>query len=227
MKKILQFSIFVAIASSVSLTTYAFDQKYYDLSDAVITEEAPTAEDIYSSMIEPKAIETLSPSDLAAVDWNQIILIGQKIIEIIKANAPVVNIKRDAVSALPLGITDWQTLNGWQLPVTKVYRVRMQNAYGMDMVNIRLKVSAMHGGSLNSKGKYLANVIIVPTEINVKWGITLNLWSENREPVNMNTSENPIAGLGFDVRYQAKSWVTEINGTKDYFVTGEGQIHEP
>jgi hypothetical protein len=135
-----------------------------------------------------------------------------------------VNIKRDAVSVMPLGVQTWHQLAGWQAPVTKVYNVAITNYLGMNVVDLRLKVSGMWGGNVDGKGQYLANVMVVPVNTRVLWGWTLDLWTENREPVNNGTMEAPRAGLGFDIRYKATTMLNELNGTQDYFITGDGNI---
>jgi len=157
-------------------------------------------------------------------DWNSILLVGNKIVDIVKANQPVVNVKRDAVSATPAGITDWQMLSGWKPPLSKNYNIVMKNKFGMEVVRVRVKVTAMWGGSAAGRGQYLANVIMVPVETYVAWGWSLDLWSENRDPVNAGTFEQPIAALGFDVRYKVKTYFNEMAGMQDYYITGDGKL---
>ena len=211
----------------------SLDPKYFQVGEVKIQEVVPTAQELYLSqldfnnLIESAAFE---PNTIGIVEagvyLDQLILIGQKIVQIIKAGQSVVNIKRDVVSVVPTGISDWSQLGGWQVPVTKVLQVQVENLYGWTMIDLRLKVSAMYGGSYNGAGKYLANVIMVPSTVVTQWGYNLDLWTENRTPVNMGTSANPIAGLGFDVRYKIKTLISELNGSQDYFITGEGKIHE-
>jgi hypothetical protein len=85
----------------------------------------------------------------------------------------------------------------------------------------------MWGGNFRGRGQYLANVVVVPTQVVAQWGVTLDIWTENREPVNVGTLAEPVAGLGFDLRYRAKTWVSEVNGTQDYFITGNGEMRIP
>lgn len=227
------FTIVFFLISASAFATHQFEIKRVEgvhsvfalglgIQSISIQEVAPTAQELYGFDASENKLLPLVES----ISWDQIILVGEKIIEILKKGAPVVNIKRDAVSALPLGLTDWQQLAGWNAPVTKVYQVQMKNYFGMTMVDIRLKVSSMFGGSYLDKGKYLSNVIVVPTMVNAKWGVTLDIWTENRDPVNVGTRENPEAGLGFDLRYRVKTWSTEVNGSQDYFVTGSGDIRQ-
>jgi len=199
---------------------------YHQVGGVTFEEVIPTATEIASGYLEAPGLETLSALDLASVDWNQMILIGEKIIELVKRGTPVVNIKRNGVSVLPLGSQAWPQLAGWQVPVTRAYNLAVKNALGVKVVDLRLKVSGMWGGSLEGRGKYLANVQIVPVAVKVLWGWNLDLWTENRDPVNAGTSADPIAGLGFDVRYKVSTALNEFNGTQDYYLTGDGKILE-
>ncbi len=199
-------------------------QDYYKVSAVTVEETVPTAEEIASGYLAPTQPPVAFLDDAATLDWNTLVLVGEKLIQIIQAGKPVVNIKRDAVAALPLGVTNWQDLAGWQAPSTKVYTVKVTNYLGMDVVDLRLKVSAMWGGNRGGRGQYLANVLVVPSSIRVLWGWNLDLWSENRDPVNSGTLEAPKAGLGFDIRYRVTTMINELNGTQDYFVTGDGNI---
>lgn len=198
---------------------------YYKADKVTVTEDIPTAAEIASGYIQPSEFQNNGLlEELAGLDWNAMILVGQKVIELVKQGQAVVNIKRDAVSVMPMGVENWQQLGGWQAPVTKVYNVKVTNYLGMDVVDLRLKVSGMWGGNVNGKGQYLANVMVVPVSTRVLWGWTLDLWTENREPVNNGTLEAPRAGLGFDIRYKATTMLNELSGTQDYFITGDGNI---
>jgi hypothetical protein len=215
----------LAFLPATVLASEATESKnYYKISSIAVEEVVPTAEEIASGYL----VRTESPKafleGVETLDWNAMVLIGEKIIQIIQAGKAVVNIKRDAVAALPVGVNNWQELAGWQAPVTKVYTVKVTNYLGMEVVDLRLKVSAMWGGNMAGKGQYLSNVVIVPSALKVLWGWNLDLWSENRDPVNSGTLEAPKAGLGFDIRYRVTTMLNELNGTQDYFITGDGNI---
>ena len=204
------------------------DDKAFQLGEVSVTEVVPTAVELYSAALQaqPKLHPEFNVQafDFSTLDWNQMVLIGQKIVEIVKAGAPVINLQRDLISVVPSGITSWEQLSGWQVPVTKVFEVAVPNGLGMEVVKMRLKVSAMYGGGIDGRGQYLANVLLVPSEITVLWGFGLDVWSENRPPVNMGTLASPKAGLGFDIRFKVTSYLSQKNATQDYFITGAGEI---
>jgi hypothetical protein len=221
-------SFFLALALPFSgkAEEYKADE-YYQIYSVSLTEEVPTAEEIAAGYIAPgEWPDNGLIESLAGIDFNAMVLIGEKVVEILKRGAPVVNIKRDAVSVMPLGVQNWQQLAGWQIPVTKVYRLVVKNYFRDNVVDMRLKVSGMWGGSLHGKGQYLANVVVVPAEVKVLWGWSLDLWAEHREPVNAGSHDSPVAGLGFDIRYKIATIFNELNGSQDYYITGDGKIVE-
>lgn len=211
--------------SSVALADHAEIPAAYRVGPLEVREVVPTPEELYSDFVAPDT--AAAPAlEIQGIDWGQVILIGKQVIEIIKEGKPVVNVRRDAVAAVPAGVRAWEELNGWQAPRTKVYSVTAKNYLGMTVVDLRLKVSANWGGGMNGKGKYLANVIVVPSSIYVLWGFQCDVWTENREPVNSGTKADPVAGLGFDVRFKYGNALNMQEGTQDYFVKGDGTIQE-
>ena len=232
MKSLLAISLlWLSLPFSVSLASDAVspEEVYnsYMTADTVQIEEViPTAEELYSDWLDSAqgVLPDQAPEEMQGISWDQMVLIGEKLIEIIKAGAPVVNIKRDSVSVLPAGARDWQQMAGWKAPVTKVFAVQLKNLWGNVVVSFRLKLSAMHGGTYNSRGKYLANVVLVPSQVYVAWGWNLDVWSENRDPVNTGTVKNPVAGLGVDLRFKVKSMLNELQGAQDYWITGAGEM---
>lgn len=223
--------ILAPVVNAAEVDARRFDA-YYQAGNVSVTEELPTAGEIANTFLEVAPPATIPAGEtiggiwdkIVNGDWNTIVLIGEKILEIVKANQPVVNVKRDVVHAVPAGVTSWQELAGWKAPMTKVYRIKIDNLYGINVVDVRVKVSAMWGGNAGGRGAYLSNVVTVPSNVYVAWGWTLDLWSENRDPVNAGSYEYPVAGLGFDIRYRAKTMLNDLQGTQDYYLTGDGQI---
>jgi len=216
-----------AMASPAAFDARVFALRdYHEVQEVSMVEDVPTAQELASDLFDLSQSDQNVPSISGAIDWNSMYFIGQKIVEILKANASVVNIKRDAVSVVPAGLQSWQQLAGWNAPATKVFLFKVTNRLGMDVVNMRLKVSGNWGGNYMGRGQYLANVIVVPTAIQTAVAWNLDLWTENREPVNSGSMQAPRAGLGFDIRYKVSSLLTQLNGSQDYFVTGDGKIQE-
>jgi hypothetical protein len=172
----------------------------------------------------PPVVKPPVAFDPSGIDWNAITMIGDKVVQLIKAGKPVVDEKYNAVSAIPKGLDSWDQLQGWQAPALKVYNVQIVNGYGVPVVDVRLKVSALWGGNVDGRGKYLADVTVIPTKVDVSWGWDLDLWTENSDPVNSGTTQDPLAAFNFVVRFKTSSWFQDKNGAQDFFVTGDGKI---
>jgi hypothetical protein len=198
---------------------------FYRLRPATVKEVVPTAAEIYSDFITPPVAAQKQPSiEAFTLDWSTIVTIGEKIIDIVKAGKPVVNVTRDTIAAVPGGVSAWTQLSGWQAPITKVYSLTAQNNLGMTIVDMRLKVSANTGGGIDGKGKFIANLVVVPSSIYVLWGFSADVSSSHQEAVNMGLSDNPIAGMGFDINYKYSSPLFTQQGAQSYFVSGDGVI---
>lgn len=235
MKKLALKSVLL-VAFAVSPVTAAFagqsapeaqTNAYYQIKDVTVTEEIPTAAEIASGYLEPQdrpELHTGVWDDIVNGDWNAIVLVGKQLIEIVKANQAVVNIKSDVVHVVPKGVEDWQALSNWQMPVTKVFTMKVKNGFNMNPVEIRVKVSAMWGGSAGGKGQYLSNVTVVPTSTYTAWGWNLDMWTENGNPVNAGNTDAPVAALGFNIRYKIKTYFNEMNGAQDYYIKGDGTL---
>jgi len=223
MKKLnLALSLLVLALASPAARAEADD--FYKVGPLEVREVMPTAEELYSDAIFTDLEIPQSP--LAAIDWGTVTLIGEKVIKIIQAGKPVGNVKRDAVHVLPEGLNSWNQLGGWKAPATKVFSLTAKNYMGITVVDLRLKVSMNYGGSVDGRGRYLANVLVVPTSVYVLWGFNCDVWTEHHDPVNLGTRSSAVAGLGFDIRYRYGSALSEQIGTQDYFVSATGEIKE-
>jgi len=230
MKRLIVVSVLVL--SSIA-PSFAAKKDPRQIAKVTFKEVIPTDEEIYLAHVDmenafraPRANDIGSDLDDASVILDKVVLVGQKVINIIKAGAPVIDVKRDAVHVVPQGVSAWQNLGGWQVPLVKSYALNMKNGFGATVVNVRMKVSGATGGSYDGKGKYISNVYVVPTAISVMWGFNLNVWLENHTPVNTGSLARPVAGLGVDLMYKVSGAipVTAIQGAQDYFITGDGKL---
>ncbi len=160
----------------------------------------------------------------ASVILDQIIAMGKKIWDIVEAGKPVVNITTDRASALPQGSKSWAQYENWSNPASSVYKVTYSNGFGMDVVTFSFRVVYTYGGQLNGKGKFLANVTVIPKDTSVAWGYTFNASTSIPEVVNVGTKVNPIAGMELDVNWVVKTAVKESRDSAAYFIRGDGKI---
>ena len=224
MTTILTLCLGVSVLAHAESNSDAQVSDFYRVQPATLKEVVPTAAELYSNVLASAATKPVPQAEAFNLDWSTITTIGEKIIQIVQAGKPVVNITRDTVSAIPGGVSSWTQLSGWQAPVTKVYSLTAQNKLGMTIVDLRLKVSANGGGGIDGKGKFIANLVVVPTSIYVLWGFNADVFSEHQDAVNVGSSDNPVAGIGFDIRYKYGSSLFTQQGAQSYFVSGDGQI---
>ncbi len=197
-------------------------------TDGVWDEEL---EQKYSSVTgNPKSLTGSTPGDWvgsvndASVILDQIIAMGKKIWDIVEAGKPVVNIQTDRASALPQGSKSWAQYENWSNPASSVYKITYNNGYGMNVVTFSFRVVYTYGGQLNGKGRFLANVTVIPKDTTVAWGYTFNASTQIPEVVNVGTKVNPVAGMELDVNWVVKTAVKESRSSAAYFIRGDGTI---
>jgi hypothetical protein len=161
-------------------------------------------------------------SILDEIGWDQIVNIGQKVWEIVQAGKPVVNIETPVAYALPRGLNCWTDLEHWQAPRTQVYEVSYKNGFGMEVVKFRFRLHYTYGGGKAELGQYLANVSVLPAELNVLWGYNFDAKVEVQPAINLGTKENPIGGLELNVRWTVKTVLKESINSFHFFVQGDG-----
>ena len=138
---------------------------------------------------------TTERDPLSLVEINEIINIGQKIWKIIEANKPVLNVKFDYANALPKGIESSDELEGFSNIQMKSRRLYGKNLYGATVYDLTYTAVHRFGGSYEGHGQYLENVTILPQNIDVLWGYTVNLAVNRVSTVNVGTKSKPIASI--------------------------------
>jgi hypothetical protein len=153
---------------------------------------------------------------------DEVINLGTKIWTLIEKNKPVVSAKSAMASATPQGIRCWQTLENWSAPTSVTYRYTYKNLYRMTVVDFEFKVIYTYGGQLLGTGRYLTNVQVVPTHLDVAWGYTFNAVAKIQQPVNLGTKANPVAGLESQINWTIDTVVKHGETTVPVFVDGLG-----
>lgn len=183
---------------------------------------------------------TVNPKDLPAplpgggggedpsVILDHIINIGTKIWNIIEKNKPVVDVKTQYATALPQGLTHWDSLSGWKPPKGTVYGFYAKNSYGMTVINVKYQVLRTYGGSYKGKGAYLTAVTIEPLQVDVAWGYHFSLSVEipDSSIVNAGTDADPVAGMMANIHYQISTPVKDSQGKAIYYVQGDGKFQQ-
>lgn len=214
-------SVLVLTAALATAPLAANANTYWDVQSVNIQE-------VQESAVAPLLTtdcSTLNLHSLAdgTIGWNEIVAIGEKVWTIIEAGRPVVNVTTPpVVSALPRGLECWSDLDSWKAPKTKSYEVVYKNGFGMEVVKFRFRLHYTYGGGHKGTGQYLANVTVLPAELNVLWGFTFDANVEVNQALNLGTFDNPMAGLELNLKWKVSTVVKETQNSFHFFVQGDG-----
>lgn len=205
---------------------------YYQVSQIVvkeITSISDLADPVDSLGLEASVLDKTDLSKIALV-IDGLIAIGKKIWPIIEAGRPVVDVNMaKGVSVIPFKNGDnydatFYEMENWSMPKIRKYNVTYKNGFGSKVVSFDYTVHYQHSGSFNGKGKYLAGINVVASNISVAWGFNFQASSELIQISNHGSKENQIAGGTFRVNYTAKTVVKTISSSDTFHVNGLGEL---
>ena len=220
-KKILLPVFFAAVgmipaAHATADTATDLDSQYFTITN-IETHEIPTEQ----PLLEAPFLNQSALPDIG-VSIADIVNIGKEIWTIIQDNKPVVNVSTDHASALPKGITEWTSLAGWQAPQAKTFQTTFTNAYGINVVTFEYRLTYTGGGNYRGKGKYLANVTVVPSNLYVAWGYKFTAQATIPSITNAGTTQSPLAAAEILVKWDIDTVINHIEQSADYYVRGDG-----
>jgi hypothetical protein len=160
--------------------------------------------------------------DETAVIFDKLVLLGQKIWKIVEAGKPVSNFAAQRADVLPQGIAQWQSLAGWQVPMSKRFERVIKNKWGVNVVTFRYRILYNWGGNLNGKGAYLMGVTVYPEIVDVAWGWSFDATVSIPTITNAGTTTNPTAAAELLVSSKVRTPLTSLDNTESYYVRGDG-----
>jgi hypothetical protein len=170
------------------------------------------------------------PKDLAGtlVAIEKIVNIATKVWQIIKDNAPVVNIDTKYATAYPEGITSATQLANWSRPKSYVYGFYAENLYGSTTIDVKYKVTYTYNGTYKGKGKYLTAVTVVPEKVQVSWGYRFHMSAQVPDSTiaNVGSEADPVAAMQLKLNWTMATVLKEVDGTSVYYVEGNGYYKE-
>lgn len=95
----------------------------------------------------------------------------------------------------------------------------------MEVVNFKFRLQFTYGGNYRGKGRYIANATVAAGQADVMWGYTFNSNLEVGQAVNLNTKDDPHAGLEMNLHWNVKTWVKESENSVHFFITGLGDVN--
>lgn len=168
------------------------------------------------------------PTELDIVDLalDKIINMGKKVWTIVEAGRPVVNIKTDSANALPQGALNWNQLEGWKMPKTKLYEASYKNGYNAEVVNFKFRVLYTYGGNVKGQGAYLTNVTVIPADVSVAWGFKLDVETSVPSVVNAGSSTQPVGAMELLVKWTVSTALQHVEHSQSFYVRGDGQFSD-
>lgn len=145
--------------------------------------------------------------DRIAIAPVMIIMAGAKMWDVIVKGRPSADLASAYASAIPGFQFNWNDMADWK-KVTRRYRFTMGNfVQGDDAVDIVYETSFYHGSLVTPgtspvrKGHYIANFVVKPESIKMKWGWKVSLSVLMSNPMNIGTAEEPVALLETDLKW--------------------------
>lgn len=135
--------------------------------------------------------------------------------------APISVVPRDPVTG---NFADPFDLEGFGMPVEKNYKVEIKNGTGKAVVSFAYKIVYSYGGSFNGSGKYLTNVMIIPSSVKTTFGWDFNASMKVGSIMNHGSKVDPVAGVMITIKYQMNSWTAAFERNDSIHVTGNGDL---
>lgn len=135
------------------------------------------------------------------VSLDKIINLGERVWKFIVDNQPVLNVSYRYANALPTGVRDGFELENFSDIQTRSFRLYGDNWYGSRVYDVTYTVMHRYNGSYQGRGRYLEHVTVVPSNISVSWGYTMNFGVRSVTPVNQGSKDAPIAGMMMELDF--------------------------
>ncbi len=210
---------------------------YFEIFDITVTENGKpfSPEELALTGIEISNAANSKPLDGSIVgaitnlaadigDVKAWVTLGLKLWEVVKNNQPVMNVTTQTVSVLPESRPDWRAMESWKGPQAKSYTIAAKNLYGLTVISHTYTVAFHYGGSSAGRGQFLANATIIPTNVDVSWGFTLDSNVKVGEPLNTGSSTNPVPGIDLGLEWTMSSMLKKTKGTDQFYVRGDGSV---
>lgn len=142
---------------------------------------------------------------------------GAQAWNVINSGAPNGSLSSCNASAIPGFAFNWADFSGWEKREV-IYTYTVTNLMNIEVIKIKYEVSYLYNGrdlaarrkpnappgnmvqpSDAIKGHYIANFIVRPLSMSIKWGWKFSLNVSMSDPMNIGTSEAPVAYLQADL----------------------------
>jgi hypothetical protein len=145
---------------------------------------------------------------------------------VIETNKPSASLASNTCNAVPDGVSDPVTaLTDAQGPNSITWRLRMENGFGMDVVDILFDLRWDYGARYNGGGAFIPNCYLYVPHCSVLWGFTVDVNLHVHNPTNAGTPTAPIARLPLTISGTVSSLVKSESIQWDFLLHGDGSYH--
>jgi len=155
------------------------------------------------------------------VIFDSIVNLGKKVWAIVESNKPVVNVSYLYANALPKGVRSSEDLESFSPLQAKSFRVYGKNLYGITVYDLTYSLIHRYGGNYQGRGRYLENVAVVPTALDVMWGYTVDYKVENVSVLNVGTRENPVGSVLLGTLFKVSTIIKSSESHSIYDFRGD------
>ncbi len=240
MKKLL----LLVAALCVSFSAFAAAQPAADDDYFKTGSVSVTSEETVTDLTEADAFPVpLRMPDTKAVAAAAIVNGGVQAWNVINSGAPDANLSSSYASAIPGFSFNWANYSGWKKKEV-VYTYSITNLMQVDVIKVKYAVSFYYNGQDLStgrdnaalpgvpnrkdtvKGHYITNFTVRPLTMNIKWGWKFSLNVRMADPMNIGTSDKPVAYLQADLNYIVSTPFSTNGEMVTYGVDGLGNFRD-
>lgn len=162
----------------------------------------------------------LSP-EVNGINWALVANVGKAVWDLIEEDKPVVNLEYDYATGLPDGVSDAGDLAGFSDLQHRSFRLYGENGFGITVYDVTFTLVHQYGGHYDGKGRYLATVGVIPSQVDVLWGYDLSAKTTEVSTVNVGTEDNPVASVTMSLRFNVKTVMKDSSATSLFQFRGD------
>ena len=230
-------AICVSFSPLVSAEEALLNDDYFRTSAVTVT-SAETVSDVTE-----KDVFTPATGD-DRVAAGAIVNGGVQAWNVINSGKPDANLSSSYASAIPGFSFNWANYSGWKKKEV-VYTYTVTNLMQIDVISIKYAVSYFYNGQNlatagktgtdplsalaqrdSVKGHYITNFTVRPLTMNIKWGWKFSLNVRMSDPMNIATSDDPVAYLQADLNHITSTPFSTNGGMWTYGVDGLGNFKD-
>lgn len=247
----------VALAAIFAIVSPAFSQEkdadYYTVAgeEVTLTETLPGGDAVPPQLPLKNPVAAMNKSGAA----GGIVNAGMAAWSVINSGAPSAGYASAYASAIPGFGFNWGNVTEWKGPKEMVYTYKVKNLYGINVIDVKYKISFFYGGTEDYSGKgrlddyvsvatgnnvsnsgrpddgkihgrYITNFTVQPISVNVLWGWHFDLAVRMSDPMNIGTKMHPVAALYASLNWIRKTPLATDGGTFSYSVDGLGNFKD-